>query len=235
MKLLKYLTGVLTLLLFLSMNTFAQEEEDMDEEQWQNEMNRLQQQRTELQQERDQLQGDVQRLKGTEIKSFDECMDELYAMVGATRQDIDNFRREASELNGRIQRKEGPKADVQKSLEGLQRNRVSALPEFFDRVHNQMPNAMDAWQEAPTEINYTVVRGDHLWGIAKKGEHYGNPFAWPKIYAANRDQIKNPDLIYPKQIFKIPNLTEEEKSKYDKLRRNYKPAPPQQEQTQQNP
>jgi hypothetical protein len=32
-------------------------------------------------------------------------------------------------------------------------------------------------------------------------------------------------LIYPDQNFKIPNLTEEEKSKYEKLRVNYKPAP----------
>jgi hypothetical protein len=32
------------------------------------------------------------------------------------------------------------------------------------------------------------------------------------IYQANRDQIKNPDLIFPKQMFKIPNLSEEEKN-----------------------
>ena len=50
-------------------------------------------------------------------------------------------------------------------------------------------------------------------------------FAWPIIYKANRDQIKDPDLIYPKQVFKIPPLTEEEKAKYEKIRANYKPAP----------
>jgi len=45
------------------------------------------------------------------------------------------------------------------------------------------------------------------------------------IYKANRDKIKNPDLIYPQQVFSIPKLTEEEKAKYDKVRMNYKPAP----------
>jgi hypothetical protein len=45
------------------------------------------------------------------------------------------------------------------------------------------------------------------------------------IYNANRDEIKNPDLIYPAQVFKIPNLTDEESEKYDKIRANYKPAP----------
>lgn len=226
MKFAKYLIGLFTLLLFLSVSTFAQE--DMTEEEWQNEINRLNEQKTALTQERDQLQSDLNSLKSTTVQSFDDCMNELYALVGATRTDVDNFRRMVSELNGQIMRKESPKEDRQTMLDSLKGIRVSALPEFYDKVHNQMQRSLDAWQEVPQEISYTVVRGDHLWGIAKKKEHYGNPFAWPKIYQANRDQIKNPDLIYPQQVFKIPNLTEEEKAKYDKLRGNYKPAPPQQ-------
>lgn len=226
MKYSKYLAGLFTMLLFLSVNAFAQE--DMTEEEWQNEINRLNEQKTALTTERDQIQGEVNTLKSTNVKSFEDCMNELYALVGATRTDIDNFRRMVSELNGQIMRKESPKADRQSMLDSLKAMRVSALPEFFDKVHNQMQRSLDAWQDVPEEKSYTVVRGDHLWGIAKKKEHYGNPFAWPKIYQANRDQIKNPDLIYPKQTFKIPNLTEEEKAKYDKLRGNYKPAPPQQ-------
>ncbi len=125
----------------------------------------------------------------------------------------------------KIRRKEGPKTDRQADLDALKMNKISALPEFFDKVHNQMQRALDNWIDKPDVISYTVVKGDHLWGIAKKKEHYGNPFAWPVIYKANRDQIKNPDLIYPNQVFKVPPLSEEEKSKYEKLRRNYKPAP----------
>jgi nucleoid-associated protein YgaU len=152
-------------------------------------------------------------------------MNELYALVGATKADVDNFRKAISELDGKIKRKEGPKADRQTDLTALKMNKISALPEFFDKVHNQMQRALDAWVEAPQEIMYTVVRGDCLWNIAKKDVHYGNAFAWPVIYKANRDQIKDPDLIYPDQMFKIPKLTEEEKDKYEKLRTNYKPAP----------
>jgi len=107
----------------------------------------------------------------------------------------------------------------------LKMNKISALPEFYTRVHTTLQRDLDTWIDTPPEINYTVVRGDNLWNIAKKPQHYGNGFAWPMIYKANRDKIKDPDLIYPKQIFKIPNLTEEEKAKYDKIRRNYKPAP----------
>lgn len=50
---------------------------------------------------------------------------------------------------------------------------------------------------------YTVVRGDNLWNIAGKSDIYANPFQWPLIYKANRSQIKDADLIYPKQQFKI--------------------------------
>lgn len=49
---------------------------------------------------------------------------------------------------------------------------------------------------------YTVVKGDSLSKIAK--QFYGNAGEWKRIYEANKDVIKNPDLIYPGQTFKIP-------------------------------
>lgn len=52
--------------------------------------------------------------------------------------------------------------------------------------------------------SYTVVRGDSLWDIASYRVIYGNPYQWPLIYKANSDQIKDADLIYPGQVFKIP-------------------------------
>ncbi|UCH52603.1 MAG: LysM peptidoglycan-binding domain-containing protein [Pseudomonadota bacterium] len=50
---------------------------------------------------------------------------------------------------------------------------------------------------------YSVVRGDHLWGISSKPMIYGNPYQWPLIYKANRDKIKDADLIHPGQVFTI--------------------------------
>lgn len=49
---------------------------------------------------------------------------------------------------------------------------------------------------------YTVVAGDSLSKIAKR--EYGDASEWKRIYEANRDQIKDPDLIYPGQTFRIP-------------------------------
>jgi len=226
MKLTKYILSLLSLVLLVSVVSFAQERE-MTEEEWQAEMTRLGEKKTSLLNEIDALKSDIDNLSAQKsgLQSPEECIDELYALVGATRQDVDNFRNAVNELDGKIRRKEGPKKDRQADLDALKMNKISALPEFFNKVHNQMQKALDAWVEKPDVISYKVVRGDHLWGIAKKKDHYGNGFAWPIIYKANRDQIKNPDLIYPDQVFKVPPLSEEEKSKYEKLRKNYKPAP----------
>lgn len=54
----------------------------------------------------------------------------------------------------------------------------------------------------PKTKTYTVKSGDCLWNIAKR--YYGNGAQYTKIYNANRDKIKNPNLIYVGQVLKIP-------------------------------
>lgn len=51
--------------------------------------------------------------------------------------------------------------------------------------------------------DYQVVSGDNLWDISAKSEIYANPYQWPLIYKANKNQIKDADLIYPGQNLKI--------------------------------
>ena len=48
----------------------------------------------------------------------------------------------------------------------------------------------------------TVQPGYTLWAIAR--EKYGSGFQYVRVYNANRDLIKNPDLIYPGQVLTIP-------------------------------
>ena len=47
-----------------------------------------------------------------------------------------------------------------------------------------------------------VVQGDSLWNIARA--HYGDGMHHTLIFGANKDQIRNPDLIYPGQVFSLP-------------------------------
>ena len=51
---------------------------------------------------------------------------------------------------------------------------------------------------------YTIVKGDNLSKIAKK--FYGNANKYPVIFEANREVIKDPNLIYPGQKIRIPKI-----------------------------
>ena len=54
----------------------------------------------------------------------------------------------------------------------------------------------------PTTTTYTVVKGDSLWKIAKK--YYGSGAMYTKIVKANKNLLKNPDLIYSGWVLTIP-------------------------------
>ena len=49
----------------------------------------------------------------------------------------------------------------------------------------------------------TVQAGDSLSKIAKR--ELGDANKWHAIYEANKDQIKNPDLIHPGQVLTLPS------------------------------
>ena len=49
----------------------------------------------------------------------------------------------------------------------------------------------------------TVQPGNTLWGIADK--KYGEGLLYVRVFEANNDRIRDPDLIYPGQIFTVPN------------------------------
>ena len=55
---------------------------------------------------------------------------------------------------------------------------------------------------APKPVFYTIQKGDSLSKIAK--QHYGDAMKYPMIFEANREVIKNADLIYPGQVLRIP-------------------------------
>jgi len=76
------------------------------------------------------------------------------------------------------------------------------------KVASEVPQAApEPVAQAPAEPapmgKYTVAKMDTLWGIAGKSDIYSDSFQWPLIFKVNRDQIQDPDLIFPKQDLSI--------------------------------
>jgi hypothetical protein len=75
------------------------------------------------------------------------------------------------------------------------------------------PPADNLFPEAKTEAapvseggdtkTYEVNKGDSLWKISAKKKIYGDPFQWPILFIANREKIKDPDVIKPGWELKV--------------------------------
>jgi len=68
----------------------------------------------------------------------------------------------------------------------------------------EVDDRMEVKSEEPESKFYTVKKGDYLSKIAK--EVYGDASKYNVIFEANKPMLKDPDLIYPGQVLRIPNL-----------------------------
>lgn len=85
---------------------------------------------------------------------------------------------------------------------GTKKYKINKKPEKPKKpVKRPVKNSPEPKKKAK---KYTVKRGDCLWNISKY--FYGNGSKWRTIYNANKSKIKNPNLIYPGQVFTIPVL-----------------------------
>jgi nucleoid-associated protein YgaU len=82
-------------------------------------------------------------------------------------------------------------------------NDKNAAPDFSDVTSGSSSTAPGTPTDQPRTI--TVQAGDSLSKIAKR--ELGDANKWHAIYEANRDKIKNPDLIHPGQVLTLPPTT----------------------------
>ncbi len=183
-------------------------------QQFQERVKSLENQLNSLNQKHESLKADLERIN----KDLQDCNDEILKLIGATRADIEAFRQRLGVIEGKVRelqrlndeqllKRQDEVKRLEEDLNDLRGNKLSILPEFYPRIIQLAKDIRGLYRE-PKEITYTVgtwaENRDCLWNIAGKIEIYADPFMWPRIWQANTDQIRNPDLIYPGQVLKIP-------------------------------
>ncbi len=188
-------------MLFLIVPTLIFAEEKLTEEQAQVELLALQEQLVEAEAQIAELETQVKALR-SEVAALEAIRDELISKL--------NELKETWKIcqYGRYKVIED---DWLSKISGM--NKVyhdgSKWPMIYeankDRIKN--PNLIyPGWVLLiPYLDNYSVIPGDCLWLIASHLSIYSNSKRWPEIYEANKDKIKDPDLIYTKQEFVIPH------------------------------
>lgn len=177
----------------------------------------------------DTLQTEIDSLKNLnqQIENYD-CEKELYALVGASKQDVADFRRKFEETEKKVNGRIGTPAEIRTMyFNEIQNSKIRCLPEFserYNKMYSILTSVVVTENHNIPEGSYSVVKGDCLWKISSV--KYNTPYLWPAIWDANKPVISNPDLIYPGQVLKIPKVSDTEinealeKSKsYRKIRR----------------
>ncbi|MGI6370767.1 MAG: LysM peptidoglycan-binding domain-containing protein [Candidatus Kapaibacterium sp.] len=150
--------------------------------------------------------------------NYIDCEEEILKLCGATKNDLEAFRQQLGVLEGKVRQMKGLSNDeladrveevkaLETELNRLRGNKLSCIPEFYDKILSLARDIKGLYREKKI-TGYTVGTWaqdrDCLWNISGKMEIYGDPFQWPKIWQANTDQIRNPDIIHPGQVLKVP-------------------------------
>lgn len=96
-----------------------------------------------------------------------------------------------------------PADPVAEGLHALRVDQVDTNGQVLARV--ETPFSREPVRVAQAgEAFFIVQPGNSLWRIARRT--YGRGMQYAVIYQANQDQIRDPDLIYPGQVFELPKI-----------------------------
>ncbi|MGB2959488.1 MAG: LysM peptidoglycan-binding domain-containing protein [Bacteroidota bacterium] len=234
---------MLAALLVVSVSV-SQAQEEMTMEEWQAQVDQLTAARDELSGKLDTLGKDITDMTASSTnltESHKTCMDELYALVGSNAEEAAAYRAqiEAAENQANmltrlsdadLLARSGEVDELATTVDGLWENKLSLIPEFWDGLTGlnekvkSLQDALAAQGKVYTVGTWASDR-DCLWNIAKKPDIYDNAWLWPRIWQGNRDQIKDPDLIYPGQKLTIPKGDEMSTEEKGAARTYYKSKP----------
>jgi nucleoid-associated protein YgaU len=208
-------------MLSLALAAPALAQEKMSMEEYQKELAAAQQREATAKAEIAKLDAEIVQLKA-EVASTDQqtttTWDEIYAMLGTDRAGVEAYRTQMRSLEGDVDalmalspeelyKRRAEIDQLQARLDEMKKSNIAKLTEMMDWIATvegkltQLRSKAASYQ--PSYDQYTVIKGDYLWKISGKQEIYGDPFQWMRIFSFNREMIKDANLIYPDQTFKI--------------------------------
>ncbi|MBK17218.1 MAG: peptidoglycan-binding protein [Rhodospirillaceae bacterium] len=96
-----------------------------------------------------------------------------------------------------------PKERLAPGLYTLRADSVNKAGKVISRVETRFARTAPV-KEKPAKGVVLVKSGNSLWRIARQA--YGSGTQYTVIYEANREQIRDPDLIFPGQVFFVPKV-----------------------------
>lgn len=208
---------ILCLLLLFSFSSFAQEKMTMEE--YNAKIAEYQKREADAKAELEKCDADMEMVKQQIAQTDEEIANvwkEIYTLLGTDEEGVKAFRSTLNELEGQVDAlaslspeelfKQRAEIDqLEQKLNEFKQNKIASLSEMQDKlatIEGKIAQLRASLPKADYD-EYSVVKGDYLWKIAGKPDIYDDPYQWMRVYTYNRDQIKDPDLIYPDQLFKI--------------------------------
>lgn len=149
----------------------------------------------------DDVWNEIYALMDTDAAGYQAYLNQLKALesglggfVSLSPEDIYTRMSELDEFKNQL-------ADLKKDKRSL----TTESQGYISRIENMIAQAEEKGKPAAAGM-YEVQRGDYLWKIANMPDIYGDAYAWMKIYSYNKDQINDPNLIFPAQVFRIPRM-----------------------------
>ena len=111
------------------------------------------------------------------------------------------FGRSAADQKGRWL--QSPDKHVKPGVYTLRADQVNKDGKVLARIEVVFARSVPLTGVKPGSL-IVVESGNSLWRIARRT--YGTGFRYTVIYQANKEQIKNPDMIFPGQVFTLPSI-----------------------------